>query len=98
MRGAASLHLINKLISGFLLTRLMRGAAFFGDIYVENISTFLLTRLMRGAATGPKALNSLLIFLLTRLMRGAAASRSNSPTPKINFYSRASCEARQKRL
>ena len=72
MRGAASLHLINKLISGFLLTRLMRGAAFFGDIYVENISTFLLTRLMRGAATGPKALNSLLIFLLTRLMRGAA--------------------------
>ena len=58
----------------FLLTRLMRGAAYKPIVYRDS-TLFLLTRLMRGAAVysgGFRTFRSR--FLLTRLMRGAACS------------------------
>ena len=63
------------LVSAFLLTRLMRGAAGKRS-EIQPSERFLLTRLMRGAAMMRPLITGNLPFLLTRLMRGAAELRS----------------------
>ena len=70
------------------------------DFNHSNPSTFafLLTRLMRGATrAGNFTECQKMGFLLTRLMRGATVNTGNYITDCANFYSRASCEARQER-
>ena len=79
MRGAAkepSLHYINL---KFLLTRLMRGAAFhFITLsYFSNISTHA-PHARRGVSLVCFSFD-IISFLLTRLMRGAAFARQSSP-------------------
>ena len=56
---------------------------------------FLLTRLLRGATLLLLLLRLILQFLLTRLLRGATLMGVPLPPVLVNFYSHASCEARQ---
>ena len=74
----------------FLLTRLMRGAALCHHFVfsVCHISTH--APHARRGITGRSTRNRSELFLLTRLMRGAPSLSADW----INFYSRASCEAR----
>ena len=51
---------------------------------------------MRGAANNQAHLKTNSGFLLTRLMRGAAGTGTEPNEGYIHFYSRASCEARQR--
>ena len=59
----------------------------------KRLPPFLLTRLLRGATMIRSHFTSNNRFLLTRLLRGATPNRSNWVL-NVNFYSRASCEAR----
>ena len=79
----------------FLLTRLMRGAALLMEQMDEfaEISTHA-PHARRGQKVG--AIDDYVIeFLLTRLMRGAAFKTSAKRSSVVDFYSRASCEARR---
>ena len=96
MRGAARIAGCFRRISlKFLLTRLMRGAACHIPVYVLCHSLFLLTRLMRGAASAGSINNR-----KNRISTHAPHARRGAPVfqcfvCQFNFYSRASCEARQ---
>ena len=77
----------------FLLTRLMRGAAYIG-FHTEGVYEFLLTRLMRGAAE-PVQDGFAAIDISTHAphaRRGVVLTVAQKSPP--DFYSRASCEAR----
>ena len=77
----------------FLLTRLIRGAtpASLSSILLMQ---FLLTRLIRGATLASSSYRSFEKFLLTRLIRGATITMQKNKCYVLNFYSRASYEAR----
>ena len=62
--------------------------------FVNHNRKFLLTRLLRGATKMETDQKFLYQFLLTRLLRGATPILQIWNFCKLNFYSRASCEAR----
>ena len=82
-------------VNGFLLTRLMRGAARGSCHNSRRSDGFLLTRLMRGAANyGAACVESALISThAPHARRGEMAAYLAEC--ETDFYSRASCEARQ---
>ena len=60
----------------------------------SDLLLFLLTRLMRGATLKLVKVINNRTFLLTRLMRGATPRKKRVLSSNLDFYSRASCEAR----